>query len=114
MSFAERVANSIGKGSVAGIAGTAAMTVSSTLEAKLRHRAPSTAPARGAAVWAARRYVAGARHCAAVGVLAAREEIVIDLFHHAVYALATGIAYDLLSGGAWARNGGPTSGTKSR
>ncbi len=43
-----------------------------------------------------------------------REEIVIDLFHHAVYALATGIAYDLLSGGAWARNGGPTSDTKSR
>ncbi len=46
MSFAERVASSIGKGLVAGIAGTAAMTVSSTLEAKLRHRAPSTPPAR--------------------------------------------------------------------
>jgi hypothetical protein len=27
------------------------------------------------------------------------EEIAIDLFHHAVYATATGIAYELLSNG---------------
>ena len=40
------VANSIGKGLVAGFAGTAAMTVSSTIEARLRGRAPSSAPAR--------------------------------------------------------------------
>jgi hypothetical protein len=38
----------IGKGLVAGAVGTAAMTVSSTLEAKLRHRAFSTAPAKAA------------------------------------------------------------------
>ena len=40
------VAEAIGKGLVAGFAGTAAMTVSSTLEAKLRGRAASSAPAR--------------------------------------------------------------------
>ena len=43
------LATSIGKGLVAGFAGTAAMTVSSTVEAKLRHRAPSSAPARATA-----------------------------------------------------------------
>jgi hypothetical protein len=43
------VANSIGKGLIAGLAGTAAMTLSSTLEAKLRGRAPSSAPARATA-----------------------------------------------------------------
>jgi hypothetical protein len=39
----------IGRGLVAGLAGTAAMTVSSSLEARLRHRAASTAPARATA-----------------------------------------------------------------
>ncbi len=43
------LAESIGKGLVAGFAGTAAMTVSSTLEARLRHRAASSAPARATA-----------------------------------------------------------------
>lgn len=42
------VAAAVGKGLAAGIAGTAAMTVSSTFEAKLRGRASSTAPARAA------------------------------------------------------------------
>src|SRR5204863_1962877 len=46
MSTAEKFASSIGKGLVAGFAGTAAMTVSSTIEARLRKRQPSTAPAR--------------------------------------------------------------------
>jgi hypothetical protein len=41
-------ATAIGKGLVAGAMGTAAMTISSTLEAKARHRAPSTAPADAA------------------------------------------------------------------
>ena len=40
--------STIGKGLVAGAAGTAAMTVSSTLEAKLRGREFSTAPAKAA------------------------------------------------------------------
>jgi hypothetical protein len=43
------LAESIGKGLVAGFVGTAAMTVSSTLEAKLRRRQPSSAPARATA-----------------------------------------------------------------
>lgn len=42
------LAASVGKGLAAGLAGTAAMTVSSTLEAKLRGREPSTTPARAA------------------------------------------------------------------
>ena len=40
------IADHIGRGLVAGLAGTAAMTISSTLEAKLRGRAASSAPAR--------------------------------------------------------------------
>jgi hypothetical protein len=46
MTSVSKVADAIGKGLVAGFAGTAAMTVSSTLEAKLRGRALSDAPAR--------------------------------------------------------------------
>jgi hypothetical protein len=41
--------DNIGRGLVAGLAGTAAMTVSSTLEARLRGRAASSAPARATA-----------------------------------------------------------------
>ena len=44
-----RIADHIGRGLVAGLAGTAAMTVSSTLEARLRGRAASSAPARATA-----------------------------------------------------------------
>jgi hypothetical protein len=43
------LAHGVGKGVIAGMAGTAAMTVSSTIEAKLRRRAFSTAPAQAAA-----------------------------------------------------------------
>jgi hypothetical protein len=43
------VASSVGKGLVAGFVGTAAMTVSSSLEARIRHRAASSAPARATA-----------------------------------------------------------------
>lgn len=42
----KRVADNIGRGLVAGLIGTAAMTVSSAVEAELRKRAPSSAPAR--------------------------------------------------------------------
>jgi hypothetical protein len=45
----DTLAGSIGRGLLAGFAGTAAMTVSSTTEARLRRRAPSTAPARATA-----------------------------------------------------------------
>jgi hypothetical protein len=44
-----RLAGAIGRGLVAGFAGTAAMTVSSTVEAKLRRRQFSDAPARATA-----------------------------------------------------------------
>jgi hypothetical protein len=44
-----KLAAEIGNGVLAGVAGTAAMTLSSTLEAKLRGRPYSTAPARAAA-----------------------------------------------------------------
>ena len=47
--IATRLASTIGKGLFAGLAGTAAMTVSSTVEAKIRRRAFSTAPADAAA-----------------------------------------------------------------
>lgn len=42
----KRLADNIGRGLVAGLIGTAAMTISSTVEAKLRGRQPSSAPAR--------------------------------------------------------------------
>jgi hypothetical protein len=46
MKIADTLATAIGRGLIAGFAGTAAMTVSSTWEARLRGRAPSSAPAR--------------------------------------------------------------------
>jgi hypothetical protein len=49
MNTIERIADGIGKGLVAGFAGTAAMTASSTLEARLRRRQASSAPARATA-----------------------------------------------------------------
>jgi len=42
------IASAVGKGLFAGAAGTAAMTVSSTIEAKLRGRASSSAPSAAA------------------------------------------------------------------
>ena len=44
-----KLSTAIGDGLVAGFVGTAAMTVSSTLEARLRGRAASSAPARATA-----------------------------------------------------------------
>jgi hypothetical protein len=35
----------------------------------------------------------------------ASKEIMIDAFHHAVYALAAGVVYELLSSGPGARGG---------
>ena len=144
------LSEAIGRGVVAGLAGTAAMTVSSTVEAKARGRAFSTAPADAAAKvlgieeftgepartrfsnlthwgygtgWGVVRALlrtgglspsrATAGHLAAVWgseqvmlpALAVappitrwgRNEIAIDGFHHAVYAVATGAAYELLT-----------------
>jgi hypothetical protein len=141
--------DSIGRGLVAGLAGTAAMTVSSTLEARLRRRPPSTAPARatakalgisefeddrararfndlshwgygtgwgvvrgllaaaglpprratvahGAAVYGAAQVTLPALDIAPPAVFWPKREIAIDAFHHAVYAAATGLAYQLI------------------
>ncbi|HSH22727.1 MAG TPA: hypothetical protein VK975_01545 [Acidimicrobiales bacterium] len=145
------VAAALGTGMAAGVVGTAAMTVSSTLEAKLRGREPSTTPARAASKvlgvapideqgeqrfnniahggygigWGAVRGLLGAvglqgtpatlAHLAAVWggeqiVLPATgaappatkwgaSEVAIDLWHHVVYATATGIAYRWLERG---------------
>jgi hypothetical protein len=145
------LAQNIGKGVVAGLAGTVAMTVSSTMEQKLRRRPPSLAPAEAAekvlgigtfaSEAAEKRFstlvhwgygtglgvlrgvlrtmglsprAATAAHYAAMYggnqvTLPAldvappflkwgAEEIAIDAWHHLVYVLATGLAYELLDG----------------
>jgi hypothetical protein len=144
------LAANVGKGLAAGLVGTAAMTVSSTLEAKLRKRRPSQAPAKAAEKvlgieefdspqaenrfsnlvhwgygtgWGAVRGLLGstplppkaatATHFAAVWGqevvmlptldvappinLWGKDEVAIDVFHHLVYATATGIAFEALS-----------------
>jgi hypothetical protein len=143
------IATNVGKGLVAGFAGTAAMTASSSLEARLRHRQASTAPARatakvlgikefespiaaarfndlshwgygtawgvvrgllaatgmspraatvahGAAVWGSAQVTLPALEIAPPSVFWGRKEIAIDAFHHAVYTVATGVAFRLL------------------
>jgi hypothetical protein len=142
------IAEDVGKGLVAGAVGTAAMTVSSALEEKLRNREPSDAPAQAASKvlgvqprdaegrerfsnlvhwaygtgWGAVRGLLaafgrhGARASAAHFALVwgteqvmlpslevspppwewGAEEIAIDGLHHAVYAGATGLAYELI------------------
>ena len=150
---ANTLAGAIGKGLVAGFAGTAAMTLSSTLEAKLRGREPSSAPARatakmlgikefedaraaarfndlshwgygttwgivrgllaaaglpprrataahGAAIYGAAQVTLPALEIAPPSVFWSKQEIAIDALHHAVYALATGVAYELIDGRA--------------
>ena len=144
---AAEMGSAIGRGLLAGIAGTAAMTVSSTLEAKLRGRPFSHAPAdatakalgirsfvsdraydrfstlshwgygtgwgvvrgllraaglrpaaataaHGAAVWGNAQVALPALEVAPPAWMWPREEVAIDLFHHAIYALATGVAYE--------------------
>ncbi|MDP8943886.1 MAG: hypothetical protein M3N16_07190 [Actinomycetota bacterium] len=146
------LAESIGKGAVAGFAGTVAMTVSSTVEQKLRRRPPSAAPARAAervlgiesfesdateerfsnlvhwgygtgwgivrgllravgfapqaatalhlaAVWGTEQVMLPTLDVAPPLFTWGGREIAIDLWHHVVYAVATGVAYDLVEGG---------------
>jgi hypothetical protein len=146
---AAEVGSAVGRGLLAGVAGTAAMTVSSTVEAKVRRRAFSHAPAdatakalgiqsfvsdraydrfstlshwgygtgwgvvrgllraaglrpaaataaHGAAVWGNAQVALPALEVAPPAWMWPRQEVAIDLFHHAVYALATGVAYELI------------------
>jgi hypothetical protein len=142
----------VGKGLMAGLAGTAAMTASSTAEAKLRGRPFSDAPARAtaralgikdfeddqakarfndlshwgygtgwgvvrgllgvtgmpakratllhlAAVWGSAQVTLPALDIAPPAIYWEKEEVAIDLFHHTVYAVATGVAYELIEQG---------------
>jgi hypothetical protein len=151
-----RLSTAVGDGLVAGFLGTAAMTASSTLEARLRHRAASSAPARattkalgiagfdsdlararfndlshwgygtgwgvvrgllgasglpsakataahGTAVWGCAAVTLPALDVAPPFIFWGRKEVAIDLLHHAVYAAATGLAYDVIAAGR--RNG---------
>ncbi len=52
--------------------------------------------AHGAAVWGSAAVTLPALDVAPPFVFWGREEVAIDLFHHAVYALATGAAYELI------------------
>jgi hypothetical protein len=156
MKALSKLSSAIGDGLVAGFVGTAAMTVSSTFEARLRGRTPSTAPARatakalgiadfeddiasarfndlshwgygtgwgvvrgllgatgmparkataahGAAIWGSAAVTLPALEIAPPFVFWGKEEVAIDLFHHTVYAVATGLAYEAIAAGR--RNG---------
>jgi hypothetical protein len=145
-----KTATAIGDGLVAGLLGTAAMTVSSTVEARLRHRAASSAPAQatakalgiaafdndiararfndlshwgygtgwgvvrgllgatgmspraatmahGAAIYGAAQVTLPALEVAPPSIYWGAQEVAIDAFHHAVYAAATGLAYELIA-----------------
>ncbi|HSC05108.1 MAG TPA: hypothetical protein VLC49_17380 [Solirubrobacteraceae bacterium] len=53
--------------------------------------------AHGAAVWGSAQLTLPALDIAPPAIFWPKEEIAIDTFHHTVYAVATGIAYELLS-----------------
>jgi len=145
-----RLAASVGIGLAAGVAGTVAMTASSSLEAKVRGRGSSSAPARAAsavlgvapvddrgearfnqlvhwgygtlwggvgglirglglsgpaataahlgAVWGTEQAVLPATHVSPPATEWGATEIGVDLGHHVVYAVATGLAHEWLSG----------------
>ena len=52
--------------------------------------------AHGVAIWGSAQVMLPALEVAPPVVFWAPEEVAIDLFHHTVYALATGLAYELL------------------
>ena len=141
-------ASAVGRGLFAGAAGTVAMTISSTVEAKLRDRGSSSAPADAAGKvlgvqprnpdgkarfsnvvhwsygtsWGAARGLLDVAGINGVTAIAAHfgaiwgsaqvmlpaldvapppwetepKEIAIDAFHHAVYVVATGLAFAAL------------------
>ena len=62
--------------------------------------------AHGAAVWGSAQLALPALDIAPPASFWAPREIAIDAFHHTVYAVATGIAYELLGNGHGAHNGG--------
>jgi len=65
--------------------------------------------AHGAAVWGGELVALPALDIAPPAVFWAPREIAIDAFHHTVYAIATGIAYELLGNSRGARGSGNAS-----
>jgi hypothetical protein len=65
--------------------------------------------AHGAAVWGGAQVALPALDIAPPAIFWAPREIAIDAFHHTVYAVATGIAYELLRNGRDAHTGGSAS-----
>jgi len=59
--------------------------------------------AHGAAIWGSAAVTLPALDIAPPFVFWGKEEVAIDLFHHTVYAVATGLAYELIAVGR--RNG---------
>ena len=55
--------------------------------------------AHGAAIYGAAQVTLPALEIAPPSVFWGKEEVAIDAFHHVVYALATGVAYELISNG---------------
>jgi hypothetical protein len=55
--------------------------------------------AHGAAVWGSAAVTLPALEIAPPFVFWGKEEVAIDLLHHTVYAVATGLAYELIAGG---------------
>src|SRR5829696_5739693 len=118
------IAANVGKGLFAGVAGTAVMTVSSTLEMKLSGRGASQTPAEAAEkvlkvepedegaearlsspvataahlglVWGAEQVVLPALNVSAPVFKYGSKATATDLLHHIVYATATGVAYSYL------------------
>jgi hypothetical protein len=62
--------------------------------------------AHGAAVWGSAQVTLPALEVAPPALFWGAEEVAIDAFHHTVYALATGLAYELIASGR--RNGAAT------
>jgi hypothetical protein len=58
---------------------------------------PAATAAHGAAIWGSAQVTLPALEVAPPSVFWAKQEVAIDAFHHAVYAAATGIAYELLN-----------------
>jgi len=65
--------------------------------------------AHGAAIWGSAQVTLPALDISPPAIFWAPQEIAIDAFHHAVYAAATGIAYELLTNGRGARGGGSSA-----
>jgi hypothetical protein len=144
------LAQAIGKGLIAGFIGAAGMTVSSTIEMKIRGRAPSSTPARAAEkvlgiekfqdkaaerrfgtlihwaygtgwgivhgllrtsgmpapaatvahlayVWGSEQVMLPALDLAPPFTRWGSKEVAIDAWHHLVYAVTTGVAYEALN-----------------